>query len=482
MGISGRVIFALLGCALLGVTAAAQPPPVPHAAQPPPVSPAAQTPPVSPAAPALQPAQSGAAAGAAGNTGQQTVSSCDALAKAALADPTAIVKQVAGTPSLSFTAPPIIASDQPISLTLSGTADPAARFLAVVQITQFFEPDIAVLLQVIGRRAAEGQSPATLINLQAVTGDKLGVLSFPRYRLRLVECTSNGAVPTTQWGQTTGGISVHLFAIVTALAFVFLVYIAGASAVSSGKGLARLNPIRLAVDGSGRASIANMQIIFFSLIVLFLVTYILLRTGILANLSSDVLVLLGIAWLGSVGGAAVDTNRRRLSFDNWAWAKRKGWVGPSGFHVENPSWSDLISTDDDFDPYKFQMLGFSFVVGISLLLTGVNGLVSFSIPPALQGVLGLSQVTYIGGKMITQGTFGDLDDKLSALRQAEADFIAATTSAWLSPPPAAGSLPAAAVAKPAEYLKFKTLVGPAWTMFQELFPSRGPLPQFEPSL
>jgi hypothetical protein len=40
-------------------------------------------------------------------------------------------------------------------------------------------------------------------------------------------------------------------------------------------------------------------------------------------------------------------------------------------------------------------------------------------------------------------------------------------------------LPAAVAAKPVEYLMFKALAGPACTMFQAPFLSRGPLPPLE---
>ena len=68
------------------------------------------------------------------------------------------------------------------------------------------------------------------------------------------------------------------------------------------------------------------------------------------------------------------------------------------------------------------MLSFSFVVGIALLMTGLSGLANFTIPMALLGVIGLSQVTYVGGKIVAPTKFGDLDSKLTELRKAQEDF------------------------------------------------------------
>ena len=241
----------------------------------------------------------------------------------------------------------------------------------------------------------------------------------------------------------------------------------------------------LAVDGSGRASLSNLQIIFFSVIVLYLVSYILLRTGVLAGLSEDVLLLLGIAGVGSVGGKLATINTQRLSFDNWAWAKRKGWTTVEGYHVNSPHWSDFFTTNDDFDPYKFQMLSFSFIIGISLLMTGLNGLVEFTIPTALLALIGLSQATYIGGKIVAPPNFSDLDNKLTELRKAQEDFLTSTADKWV-PATTPGTLQRAAQLSAAEadnrakYLKFQSLAGPAYTMFEELFVAKGATPNREP--
>lgn len=287
-------------------------------------------------------------------------------------------------------------------------------------------------------------------------------------------------------------VSARLPAVLLAAAITILFYVFGALTISlpplpapaRRRRFKRLSPLWLAVDGSGRASLSNLQIIFFSVIVLYLVAYILLRTGILASLSDTVLLLLGIAGVGSVGGKLATVNTQRLSFDNWAWAKQKGWTTSTGDHVNNPQWSDFFTTNDDFDPYKFQMLSFSFVVGVALLMTGLAGLANFAIPPALLGVIGLSQATYIGGKIVTPARFGDLDSKLAELRKAQEDFLTSTADKWvpLTVPGTqrAAQLAAAEADNRAKYLTFKALVGPAYTMFAELFVAKGATPNFEP--
>lgn len=395
------------------------------------------------------------------------------------------VKSILGVnghlPSLAATlATPILASDQPIVLHLDEDVDDSKRIRAAVNLARPVRGAVQRELRVLSwAKSSDGSGKGSDLTLSPIRSQDLNSFFFTRAHLVVAQCSADGLDRSFE---TSSLVSGRLIAIVAAVGFTALMYVLAARTLSTSTGRSRYSPLRMATDGSGRASLANMQILFFSIVVLFMVTYIVVRTGMLANLSDQVLLLLGIAGAGSVGGTLATTNRRRISFDNWAWAKRKGWIGPSGYNVENPSWSDLFSTDGDFDPYKFQMLSFSFVVGVSLLILGVNGLASFTIPSALLGVIGLSQVTYLGGKIVMGSTFGDLDDKLTALRKAETDFITSTAASWLPPVPTAGSLVAATALKPDEYMKFKALVGPAWTMFQELFESQGPTPVFEPTL
>ena len=155
-----------------------------------------------------------------------------------------------------------------------------------------------------------------------------------------------------------------------------------------------------------------------------------------------------------------------------------------GFHVEKPKWADLFTTNDVFDPYRFQMVSFSFVIGIALLIIGVNGLANFSIPTALLGVIGLSQVTYLGGKISAPATFSQLDDKLTAARKAQDDFLKATSPRWVTPAITAAEkaarLQAARLDGRDTYLAFRSLICPAYEMFETLYTSRGQQPNLEP--
>jgi hypothetical protein len=90
--------------------------------------------------------------------------------------------------------------------------------------------------------------------------------------------------------------------------------------------LGTLDPVQITANPQGRASLAKLQIFVFSLLVFGLLLYYQLRYGVLAGMSFDVLALMGISAIGAVGGKLANISRRRISLENWAWLRRKGWL------------------------------------------------------------------------------------------------------------------------------------------------------------
>ena len=93
------------------------------------------------------------------------------------------------------------------------------------------------------------------------------------------------------------------------------------------------------------------------------------------------------------------------------------------------SWRDLITTEDEFDVYRFQSLIFSIVVGLALVAGGVVQLSSFAIPQTILGILGLSQAVYISGKLVTPTTMTDLNGLVADLRTQEKKLQGAARAA-----------------------------------------------------
>jgi len=205
-----------------------------------------------------------------------------------------------------------------------------------------------------------------------------------------------------------------------------------------------LDPVVLSSGPNGKGSISRLQILFFSILLFALVLYILIRVGFLSDMSTTVLLLLGISGIGAAASKATDVGLNRLDFNNWAWMVGKRWLPQNGLaSVTVASWRDIITADDGFDVYHFQMLIFSLVVGVALLQVGFTDLSAFTIPAALLAVLGLSQALYVGGKLVASPACGDLDKALTELRNRETAFVEAALG-FVPPvgsPPVSSPLP-----------------------------------------
>jgi hypothetical protein len=107
----------------------------------------------------------------------------------------------------------------------------------------------------------------------------------------------------------------------------------------------------------------------------------------------------------------------------------------SGLAQSNEArWSDILTTDGEFDVYRYQSCIFSLVVGIALLVVRVSELASFEIPTTLLGVLGLSQVVYGAGKLVSPLAMADLNRAIKKLRDLE-QAVQATAPRAFRPQP-----------------------------------------------
>lgn len=143
---------------------------------------------------------------------------------------------------------------------------------------------------------------------------------------------------------TTRAVSWYAAALIV-WPLVLLLYLSAAIAtrttdVRTGIPLYRyFDPVYLTAGSDGKGSLSKLQILFFSLIVFGLLSYILARTGALSDLSSSILFLLGITGIGSAVAKGTDEQKNRLSFENRAWMIRKGWLPSGGWAAVNTaSW------------------------------------------------------------------------------------------------------------------------------------------------
>lgn len=186
--------------------------------------------------------------------------------------------------------------------------------------------------------------------------------------------------------------------------------------------LATLDPVQITATPHGRGSLGKLQIFVFSLLVFGLLFYYQLRYGILAGISQDVMLLMGISAVGAVGAKITYRKKRRLSLENWTWMERKRWLYTGRDVQARAKWRELVLDSDtkEFDPYSFQMAVFSLVVAVALVRTGLSGLGAFEIPAELLQLLGLSQVVFIGGKAVETTSYEELEKQLKDVREQEA--------------------------------------------------------------
>jgi hypothetical protein len=189
--------------------------------------------------------------------------------------------------------------------------------------------------------------------------------------------------------------------------------------------LGMLDPVQITANPVGRGSLGKLQIFMFSFLVFGLLLFYLLRYGILSNISTDVMYLLGVSAIGAVGGKLAYIQTRRLSLENWAWLRRKAWLSFADDKAPRAKWRELFVDPDiqEFDPYSFQMAIFSVVVAVALMISGFTGIGTFKIPLELLTLLGISQVVYVGGKASTKTGYAELDRKLDEVRRHEASYL-----------------------------------------------------------
>jgi hypothetical protein len=179
------------------------------------------------------------------------------------------------------------------------------------------------------------------------------------------------------------------------------------------------DPVVLTSDLFDRGSLSKLQVLIFTVLVVYLLSEILLRTGILTDVSPTVVYLLGIPAAGAIGTQLTGLTKDRLSSANWAWLVSRGILPVNDVGSGTPKWSDLFMSDGELDLYKLQAAAFSTVVVISMLQTGMAGFREFSVPESLLQILGLSQLVFIGGRFTKPATMGDLDTMITELKARE---------------------------------------------------------------
>jgi hypothetical protein len=286
--------------------------------------------------------------------------------------------------------------------------------------------------------------------------------SWKSYQLYTVACKSGKAEFVAG---TDVDISSRVMAIWLTVGIVIGTYLLVSFVVTRARGIPlTLNPAKWAAVDQGRGSLSVLQMIWFTTVVFALATYYLLRLGTLGELSEDVLSVMGIALVGTIGGVGIDSVKQRLKPENYTWILKRGWIQPPKKEAAlDGRLGDIFFEGGRFEPTKYQAVIFSVVVGAALLFTGFDGLATFKVPDAYLILLGGSQLAYLIGKQVAPDRFQEATDLVDAARKAEDDLRTAAATQQ------AKSLGEAQQKLPVEYARARDAIDFAATRIERLF-------------
>jgi hypothetical protein len=186
----------------------------------------------------------------------------------------------------------------------------------------------------------------------------------------------------------------------------------------------RLMPWHITGAG-GTASLSQLQMLLFTLIVATLLFYQWLRTGLLQELSTDLLYLIGLSTAGAAGTQLTANIKKELDPACYAYAQQLGWFNapPAGVNRKATP-GELLMTNKRFDIYKFQMLVFTFVIAAYVIASGADQLGNLQISATLLTLMGMSQGAYVGGRAAGD-SMAPLQDQLRGMQNLQQRYLEA---------------------------------------------------------
>lgn len=182
------------------------------------------------------------------------------------------------------------------------------------------------------------------------------------------------------------------------------------------RSLVRLvQPWRIA-GTNGQTSLSQLQMLLFTLIVATLLFYQWLRTGLLQQISTDLLYLIGLSTAGAAGSQISSSLKKDLEPGVYDYLQQLGWfTAPMRATEASAAAAELLMTNKRFDIYKFQMLVFTFVIAAYVLASGADELGDIRISATLLTLMGMSQGAYIGGRAAVD-SLTPLQDQVRGMR------------------------------------------------------------------
>lgn len=198
-------------------------------------------------------------------------------------------------------------------------------------------------------------------------------------------------------------------------------------------GLRVLNPAVISAGDYGTASLGNLQILWFTMIVTWIMADAWLMTGKLLNPSPDILALLGISGTINVLASSLTLGQQRISLDNWNWLverrylRREDEIDP----VRVAKWGDLVMDRGVLNPSRYQVIIFGFLIGVKLLVDDLDAINTFAVPGFFLGLQSVSGSIYLFGKAVSPTTKQELENYVDILRQKGAITLTSEEESYL---------------------------------------------------
>lgn len=226
-------------------------------------------------------------------------------------------------------------------------------------------------------------------------------------------------------------VSCKQASIVAACMFAVLFYVVAGLAIvrpasapkRSWRSLDRLLPWNIA-GANGNASLSQLQMLVFTLIVATLLFYQWMRTGLLQEISTDLLYLIGISTAGTAATQVATSIRKDLDPAVYRYVQELGWfTAPLANASSKASARGLLMTNRRFDIYKFQMLVFTCVIAAYVIASGAKELGNIQISATLLTLMGMSQGAYVGGRAAAD-VLTPLQDQLRGMQSLQLRYQA----------------------------------------------------------
>lgn len=167
-----------------------------------------------------------------------------------------------------------------------------------------------------------------------------------------------------------------------------------------------LSMMSLTLTPTGSFSLSMAQILWWTLITGFGLTYVWAMTEQFLAITTDVLMLMGIGSTTAIISRVTSNNRTFLP---------DRYLGLIQARERLPKLSDLVTIDGKPSVFKFQMLLFTVLSGI-MVLQGLITSCSFpALPSELITLMGISSATYVGNELAQRDIWEQVQEKVKAI-------------------------------------------------------------------